>query len=104
VVSRVLGFLDRSRYFFFQVAPLVYSLLLRKSGGAGNGIRTSGSVARNSDHKTAEAVLLIMKFPQSVISPVVVRTAFSVLDPSNSVFTAPRPVGAPVSPTNSHVT
>jgi hypothetical protein len=41
-----LGFLDRSRYFFFQVAPQLYSrrwvdpvpdpLLLRKSGSAGN--------------------------------------------------------------------
>jgi hypothetical protein len=41
-----LGFLDRSRYFFFQVAPQLYSrvrvnpvqdpLLLRKSGRAGN--------------------------------------------------------------------
>jgi hypothetical protein len=58
--SRFLGFLDRSRYFFFQVAPQLYSrgwgdpvpdpLLLRKSGSAGNRTRTSGSVARNSDH------------------------------------------------------
>jgi hypothetical protein len=56
--DRVLGFLDRSRYFFFQVAPQLYSrgwvdpvpdpLLLRKSGSAGNGTRTSGYVARNS--------------------------------------------------------
>jgi hypothetical protein len=58
--GRILAFLDRSRYFFFQVAPQLYSrgwvdpvsdpLLLRKSGSAGNGTRTSGSVARNSDH------------------------------------------------------
>jgi hypothetical protein len=44
--GRILGFLDQSRYFFFQVAPQVYSrglvdpvpgpLLLRKSGSAGN--------------------------------------------------------------------
>jgi hypothetical protein len=44
--SRNLGFLDRSRYFFFQVAPQLYSrgrvdavpdaLLLRKSRSAGN--------------------------------------------------------------------
>jgi hypothetical protein len=44
--DRILGFLDRSRYFFFQVAPQLYSrewvepvpdpLLLTKSGSAGN--------------------------------------------------------------------
>jgi hypothetical protein len=44
--GRNLGFLDRSRYFFFQVAPQLYSrgwvdpvpdpLLLRKSGSVGN--------------------------------------------------------------------
>jgi hypothetical protein len=53
---RILGFLDRSRYFFFQVTPQLYSqgwvdpvldpLLLRKSGTVGNQTRTSGSVAR----------------------------------------------------------
>jgi hypothetical protein len=58
--GRILGFLDRSRYIFFQVALQLYSrgsvdsvpdpLLLRKSGSAGNRARTSGSVARNSDH------------------------------------------------------
>jgi hypothetical protein len=58
--GNILGFLDRSRYFFFQVAPQLYSrgwvdpvpdpLLLRKSGKAGNRTRTSGYVARNSDH------------------------------------------------------
>jgi hypothetical protein len=57
--GRILGFLDRNRYFFFQVAPQLYSRswvdpitdsLLRKSGSAGNRTRTSGSVARNSDH------------------------------------------------------
>jgi hypothetical protein len=31
-------------------------LLLRKSGSAGNRTRTSGSVARNSDHWTTETV------------------------------------------------
>jgi hypothetical protein len=56
----ILVFLDRSRYFFFQVAPQLYSrgsenpvpdpLLLRKSGSAGNRTRTSGSVGKNSDH------------------------------------------------------
>jgi hypothetical protein len=58
--GRTLGFLDRSRCFFFQVAPQLYSrgwvdpvpdpLLLRKSGSAANRTRTSGFVARNSDH------------------------------------------------------
>jgi hypothetical protein len=56
----ILGFLDRSGYFFLQLAPQLYSegkvdpvpdpLLLRKCGSAGNRTRTSGSVARNSDH------------------------------------------------------
>jgi hypothetical protein len=46
--GRIIRFLDRSRYFFFEVAPQLYSrgwvdpvpdpLLLRKSGNAGNGI------------------------------------------------------------------
>jgi hypothetical protein len=46
---RILGFLDRSRYFFFQAFPQLYSrgrvdpvpdpLLLRKSGSAGNWTR-----------------------------------------------------------------
>jgi hypothetical protein len=57
--GRILYFLDRNRYFFFQVAPQLYSRgcvdpvpdpLLRTSGNAANRIRTSGSVARNSDH------------------------------------------------------
>jgi hypothetical protein len=58
--GRILGILDRSRYFFFPVAPKLYSrgsvdpvsepLLLGKSDSAGNPTRTSGSVARNSDH------------------------------------------------------
>jgi hypothetical protein len=58
--GRLFGSLDRSRYFFFQNVPDLYSrgwvdplpdpLLLRKSSSAGNRTRTSGSVARNSDH------------------------------------------------------
>jgi hypothetical protein len=58
--GRILGFLDRNRYFFFQVAPQLYSrgwvdpvlvpLLFRKSGSASNRTLTSGSVARNCDH------------------------------------------------------
>jgi hypothetical protein len=62
--DRILAFLDRSRYFFFQAAPQLYSrgwvdfvpdaLLLRKSRSAGNRTRTFVSVARNSwplDHR-----------------------------------------------------
>jgi hypothetical protein len=57
--GRILGFLERSRYYFFQVALQLYSqglvvsfpdpLILRKSCSAGNRTRTSRSVARNSD-------------------------------------------------------
>jgi hypothetical protein len=63
--SRILGFLDRSHYFFCQAAPQLHSrgwvdpipdLLLRKSGSAGNRTWTSGSVARISDHQTTKAV------------------------------------------------
>jgi hypothetical protein len=53
------GFLDWSCY-FLEIAPQLSSrgwvdpvpdlLIFRKSGSAGNRIRTSGSVARNSDH------------------------------------------------------
>jgi hypothetical protein len=52
--GRILGFLDRSRYYLFQVTPQLYSrgwvdsvpnpLLLRKCVSAGNRNRTSGSV------------------------------------------------------------
>jgi hypothetical protein len=58
--DRNLCFLDRSRYYFFLVAPQLYSRgwvgpvpdpqLLRKSSSVGNRTRTSGSVARNSGH------------------------------------------------------
>jgi hypothetical protein len=56
----ILHIQDRSRYFFFQVAPQLYSwgwvdpvldpLLLRKCSSAGNRTQTSGFVARKSDH------------------------------------------------------
>jgi hypothetical protein len=56
----ILCFPDQSRYFFFQVSPQLHSrgwvdtvpnpLLLKTSGRAGNGTRTSRSVAKNSDH------------------------------------------------------
>jgi hypothetical protein len=67
--GRNLGVLDRSRYSFFQATPQLYlrdwvdsipdSRFLRKSGSAGNRTRTSGSVGKNSDHYTTEAVILI---------------------------------------------
>jgi hypothetical protein len=67
--GRILSFLDRSRYHFFQVAPELYPggwvnpladpLLLRIFGGAGNRTQTSGSVARNSDHKTTKVVRML---------------------------------------------
>jgi hypothetical protein len=63
-LGRIPRSLDRSRYVFFQVAPQLHSrgkvdpvpdpLLLRKWGSAGNRARTSGSVARNSDHWICE--------------------------------------------------
>jgi hypothetical protein len=53
------GFLNWRPYFFFQVAPQLYSrgwvdpvpypLVFSKSGSVGNRTRTSGSVGRNSD-------------------------------------------------------
>jgi hypothetical protein len=47
------------------VDPVPDPLLLRKSGIAGNRTRTSGSVTRNSDHKTTEAVeYMLIKFMQ----------------------------------------
>jgi hypothetical protein len=42
------------------VGPVPDPLLLRKSGSAGNRTRTSGSVARNSDHYTIEAVYFLL--------------------------------------------
>jgi hypothetical protein len=58
--GRILGFLDRIRYFFvsssFSIvltrlsAPVSDPPLLRKFRSAPNRIRTSGSVARDSDH------------------------------------------------------
>jgi hypothetical protein len=65
--GRILGFLDWSRYFFFEVAPQLphkaewtpvpVPLLLRKSGSAGNRTQTSGSVGRNCDHWTTEVAV-----------------------------------------------
>jgi hypothetical protein len=70
--GHILGFLDRTRYYFFQVAVRLYSrgwvdpvpdpLLLRKSGSAGNRnrTRTSGSVGRN--HYSTEAVIISKQY------------------------------------------
>jgi hypothetical protein len=43
------------------VGPVPDLLLLRKSGSAGNRTRTSGSVARNSDHYTTDRRPIVMK-------------------------------------------
>jgi hypothetical protein len=69
--GRILGFPGWSPYYFSQVTPQLYSrgsvdpvpdpLLLRKSGSAGNRTWTSGSVARNSDHYTTEAVYFLVR-------------------------------------------
>jgi hypothetical protein len=71
--GRNLDFLDQTHYIFFQVAPQLYSwgwvypvpypLLLRKSGSAGNRTQASGSVARNSDNWTTEAVDQVRLYP-----------------------------------------
>jgi hypothetical protein len=68
--GRILAFLDRSRYFFFQAAPQLYiqdrvdpvpdPLLLRESDSAENRTRTSGAAARNSDHLTIEEVYRVL--------------------------------------------
>jgi hypothetical protein len=67
--DRIFGFLDRSRYIFFKVAPQLYSrgwvdpvpdpLLLRKFYSAGDWTRTSGSVAGNTDHRRGLASILL---------------------------------------------
>jgi hypothetical protein len=73
--GRDLGFLDQSRYFFFQVAPQLFSqgwvdpvpdpLLHRKSGSAGNRTWTFGYVARNSDQK--DGLYLINQYENFVV-------------------------------------
>jgi hypothetical protein len=71
--GRILGFLDQSRYFLFQVVPRLYSrgcvdpvpdpLLLRKHGSAGNRTRTSGSVILvTRPQKRSEFTKSIKKF------------------------------------------
>jgi imidazoleglycerol phosphate dehydratase HisB len=68
--GRILGFLDQSRYFFFQVAPQLYSRggvdprpdpqHIRNTNNAGNRTPTSRSLARNFDHYTIEAVYFLL--------------------------------------------
>jgi hypothetical protein len=68
----------------YQVAPQLYSrgwvdpfpdpLLFFFSGSAGNRTRTSGFVAKNSDHQTTEAVLSI--YIKSKFVPVILRADY----------------------------
>jgi hypothetical protein len=89
--GRILGFLDRSRYFFFQVAPQLYSrgcvdpvpdpLLLRKSGSTGNRTRASGSVAKNSwllDHRGGQLYNIQCKIANNVSLPKDTREDHSI--------------------------
>jgi hypothetical protein len=51
------------------VDPVPDPLLVRKSDSGGNRTRTSGSVARNSDHKTTEALYfpeVLLGFPDNL--------------------------------------
>jgi hypothetical protein len=51
--GRILDFLDRSRYYLFQIAPqdtVPDPVRLRKFFSAGTRTLPSGSVARNSEH------------------------------------------------------
>jgi hypothetical protein len=102
--GRILDFLDRSRYVFFQVSPQLYSrgwvdpvpdsLLLRKSGSAGNRTRASGSVGRNSDHrpvtKTVNHNQRILEVPLLSLVPGLLMfwlRVFTVfLTPSNQIM------------------
>jgi hypothetical protein len=77
---RILAFLHRSCYFFFQVPPHLYSwgwvdpvpdpLLHRKSGSAGNRTQTSGCVARNTDHQAKEAVYFLLPKKKVKLAPI----------------------------------
>jgi hypothetical protein len=55
------------------VDPILEALILRKFGSAGNRTRTSGFVARNSDHKTTEAVYFLLHKAKSKAIPVTGR-------------------------------
>jgi hypothetical protein len=56
------------------VDPVPDPLLLRKSGSAGNATQTSGSVDRNSDHQTTEAVKVRLTLLLSVSLGVLVSS------------------------------
>jgi hypothetical protein len=70
--GRILGFPDRSCSFFFRVDTQLYSrgcvdpvpdtLLLRKSGSAGNRTPTSGSIARDCDYYTTNRTEFASQF------------------------------------------
>jgi hypothetical protein len=60
--DRILGFLDRNRYYFFQVdtqlsGPCSRPATFQKICSTGIRTRTSGFVASNSEHLTTEAVV-----------------------------------------------
>jgi hypothetical protein len=75
--GRILVFLHRNRYFFFQVAPQLDlrgwedsvpdPLLVRKSGSAGNRTRTSESVARYSGHNYTKEKILHAQFELCIL-------------------------------------
>jgi hypothetical protein len=79
--GRNLGFLDRSRCYFFQVAPHLYPrgrmdpvpdpLLLIKCGSAGNRTRTSGSVATRPQRRSMSTRSRKIMFLWSRVRPVV---------------------------------
>jgi hypothetical protein len=79
--GRNLGFLDRRRYFFFQVAPQLYSrgwvnpvpdpLLLRKSGSAGNSTRDlwiCSQELRPPDHRGGPLKTLAEKYFETAVT------------------------------------
>jgi hypothetical protein len=92
--GRILGFLDRSPYFFIQVAlqlfsrgcvdPVAHPLLLIKSGSAGNLTRASASVAKTrpstrpqrrsykiSNNEIRKSVQNILAYVSSLLSPII---------------------------------
>jgi hypothetical protein len=78
--DHIRGFLDQSRYFFFQVVPRLYSWgwvdsvpdpLLRKSGSTGNWARASGSLTttpqRWSCYSTRKEIFLFSMYRRAVV-------------------------------------
>jgi hypothetical protein len=63
------------------VDPVTDPILLRKSGSAGNRTRASGSVAKNSDHYTTEAVyffhIRIIISHSSTVTVIIIIIIFS---------------------------